>query len=367
MSEYYVGLMSGTSMDGIDAAVVDFSGNGPVLVSTHTQPWPDNLLNDLHASRKLEDDELDCLDALDVTIGEHFADATNQLLKKAGIVPKDIVAIGSHGQTLRHRPDAEQPFSLQLGNAEVITQQTGINVVSDFRTADIKAGGQGAPLAPAFHEAVFRSQNEDRAVLNIGGIANLTLLPADNAKPVTGFDSGPGNTLMDAWIKKTKNKSYDVDGEFAASGHVNEILLKSFLSDAYFEKIPPRSTGFEAFNLNWLNAHMKDKLPDQDVQATLCELTARSISDAVKHYANSTARLLVCGGGVHNRYLMARIKHYLNNCTVESTEALDLHPDWVEAMAFAWLARRALNGQTGNLPSVTGARKAVVLGSITYA
>jgi anhydro-N-acetylmuramic acid kinase len=347
--------------------VVDFSGNSPVLVSTHTQPWPDNLLNDLHASRKLEDDELDRLDALDTVIGKHFADATNQLLKKTGIASKDIVAIGSHGQTLRHRPDAEQPFSLQLGNAEVITQQTGINVVSDFRTADIKAGGQGAPLAPAFHEAVFRSQNQARAVLNIGGIANLTLLPADNAEPVTGFDSGPGNTLMDAWIKKIKNKRYDVDGEFAASGQVNETLLKSFLSDAYFEKTPPRSTGFEDFNLNWLNAHMKDKLPEQNVQATLCELTARSISDAVKRYANSITRLLVCGGGVHNRYLMTRIKHYLNNCAVESTETLGLHPDWVEAMAFAWLARRTLNGLTGNLPSVTGARKAVVLGSITYA
>jgi anhydro-N-acetylmuramic acid kinase len=365
MPEYYVGLMSGTSMDGIDAALVDFSGDRPVLVSTHSQSWPNDLLKELHACRELEDAELRHLDKLDNTIGEHFADATNQLLQKAGVSSKDILAIGSHGQTIRHRPDTKQPFSLQLGNAEVIAQQTGIKVVSDFRTADIKAGGQGAPLAPAFHNSVFRSRDENRAVLNIGGIANLTLLPADTDEPVTGFDTGPGNTLMDAWVKETKGESYDADGKFAASGQVNENLLKSFLSDAYFEKTPPKSTGFEDFNLDWLNSHMKDNLPEQDVQATLCELTARSISDAVKRYASSTTRLLVCGGGVHNHYLMTRIKHYLNECDVESTEALGIHPDWVEAMAFAWLARQTIKGLPGNLPSVTGAHKAVVLGNIS--
>lgn len=366
MPEYYVGLMSGTSMDGIDAALVDFSGNSPVLVSTYAQPWPNDVVNDLLASRQLEDSELDQLDALDAVIGEHFADATQQLLDKAGIDCRNILAIGSHGQTIRHRPDAENPFSLQLGNADVITQQTGINVVSDFRTADIKAGGQGAPLAPAFHEAVFRSHSEDRVILNIGGIANLTLLPADNTESVTGFDSGPGNTLMDAWVKKTKNQSYDIDGEFAASGQVNETLLASLLDDPYFEKPAPKSTGFESFNLDWLESRATEQLPDQDVQATLCELTARSISDAVKHYASSTALLLVCGGGIHNKYLMTRIKHHLNNCVVDSTEVMGIPPDWVEAMAFAWLARQTLNHQTGNLPSVTGARTAVVLGAITY-
>lgn len=367
MPEYYVGLMSGTSMDGIDAALVDFSGNSPVLIGAHAQPWPNDVLNELHSSRKLEDDELDRLDALDAVIGEHFADATKRLLHKTGIDFKNILAIGSHGQTLRHRPDAKIPFSLQLGNADVITQQTGINVVSDFRTNDIRAGGQGAPLAPAFHEAVFRSQSEDRAILNIGGIANLTLLPAERTKPVTGFDSGPGNTLMDMWMKKTKNHSHDVDGAFAASGQVNETLLTSLLDDTYFEKPAPKSTGFETFNLNWLESRMTEQLPNQDVQATLCELTAKSISDAVKRYASSTARLLVCGGGIHNKYLMTRIKHHLNDCVVDSTEVMGFPPDWVEAMAFAWLARQTLNSQAGNLPSVTGAREAVVLGKITYA
>lgn len=358
-------------MDGIDAALVDFSGSNPILISTHNQSWPESLLKNLLACRTLEDNELHSLEALDVAIGEHFSDATNHLLQKAGVNSRDILAIGSHGQTIRHRPDAEQPFSLQLGNAEVIAQRTGINVVSDFRSADIKAGGQGAPLAPAFHNAVFRDTGEDRAILNIGGIANITLLPANNSEPVIGFDSGPGNTLMDAWMRKIKNQSYDIGGVFAASGRVDDTLLASLLSDAYFEKSPPKSTGFEDFNLNWLNSYidlrLTGKLSTQDIQATLCELTARSICDAVRHHASSTSRLLVCGGGIHNHTLMNRIQHYLNHCVIESTETLGVPPDWVEAMAFAWLARRTMNGQTGNLPSVTGAREAVVLGEITYA
>ncbi len=364
MPEYYVGLMSGTSMDGIDAVLVDFSGNQPEVVSTHSQPWPDTVLDELHAARKLKDSELNHLDALDKTIGEHFAAATNQLLQKVGIDSTEVLAIGSHGQTIRHRPDAEQPFSLQIGNAKVIAKQTGIQVVSDFRTADIQAGGQGAPLAPAFHADFFRSQNEDRAVLNIGGIANLTFLPADANQPVTGFDTGPGNTLMDSWMKKTKNLPYDKKGVLAASGKFDENLLASLLSDPFFKKSPPKSTGFEEFNLNWLDAHMKTKLTEQDVQATLCELTAASIGETVKNYASSTKRLFVCGGGVHNQYLMARLKHHLNNCSIKSTEVLHIHPDWVEAIAFAWLARRTLNNLPGNLPSVTGARESVVLGSI---
>ncbi len=365
MPEYYVGLMSGTSMDGIDAVLVDFSGSLPQVVSTLSQPWPDTALDELHTTRKLKDNELNHLDALDESIGEIFADTTNQLLQKVGIDATEILAIGSHGQTIRHRPDAEQPFSLQAGNAKVIAKQTGITVVSDFRTADINAGGQGAPLAPAFHADIFRSQHEDRAILNIGGIANLTLLPADSTQPVTGFDTGPANTLMDAWIKKVNNVPYDNDGAFAASGKTNESLLTSLLSDDYFKKSPPKSTGFEDFNLNWLEKHIKRKLAAQNVQATLCELTAISISQAMENYASSTKHLFVCGGGIHNQHLMARLKHHLNNCTIESTEALHIHPDWVEAIAFAWLARRTLNGQAGNLSSVTGASEAVVLGEIT--
>jgi anhydro-N-acetylmuramic acid kinase len=353
-------------MDGIDAVLVDFSGGHPEVVSTHSQPWPDRILEQLHACRELDDTELNHLDELDESIGKSFANATNQLLEKVGVDAHEIRAIGSHGQTIRHRPGADQPFSLQIGSAEVIKQQTGISVVSDFRTADIEAGGQGAPLAPAFHADVFSSQREKRAILNIGGIANLTLLPADKNSPVTGFDTGPGNTLMDAWIKKSRNEPFDEGGTYAASGKVNANLLAALLNDDYFKKVPPKSTGFEDFNLNWLDKHVKRKLADRNIQATLCELTAISISDAMKNYAASTKHVLVCGGGVHNQHLMARIKHHLNHCTVESTEVLHVHPDWVEAIAFAWLARRTLNRQTGNLPSVTGARDKVVLGSVSY-
>ncbi len=370
MSEYYVGLMSGTSMDGIDAALVDFSSSKtPNLVCTHSHSWPDDVYQELLASRKLPDDQLDQLHALDIHLGEIFAKATLTLLDKAKLTAKDIIAIGNHGQTIRHRPDAIQPFSLQMGDAKTLAQKTGIRVVSDFRTADIEAGGQGAPLAPAFHEAVFRSGTENRGILNIGGIANLTILPRDQTQAVIGFDTGPGNNMMDAWIAKSCGKSFDRNGDFARSGKINEGLLNQCLSDTYFKAMPPKSTGFEQFNLDWLNTQLDrcaDKnLNDADIQATLCELTARSISDAIREYGQSINHLLVCGGGVHNGYLMERIQQALPNCKVESTEVCGVHPDWVEAMAFAWLAKRTINNQPGNLPSVTGAKKPTVLGNMT--
>ena len=371
MSEYYIGLMSGTSMDGIDAALVDFSAASPTrapqLVSHHSAPWPDAIINELLACRELSDTELHGLTHLDRLVGEQFASATEHLLQRSGVAASEVMAIGSHGQTVRHRPGIEHPFSLQLGSAGVIARHTGIDVVSDFRTADIEAGGQGAPLAPAFHEAIFSSDSENRCVLNIGGISNLTLLPADKHLPVTGFDSGPGNTLLDAWMSKHKNQSYDAEGSFARTGRSNEPLLESLLADSYFQRPPPKSTGFEDFNLHWLESHMSQTLPVEDVQATLCELTARTVADAVHNLAVPTDRLLVCGGGVHNRYLMERLGDYLHHCEVESTTEQGINPDWVEAMAFAWLARQTMNDLPGNLPSVTGARKAVVLGKITHA
>ncbi|MDH5388821.1 MAG: anhydro-N-acetylmuramic acid kinase [Gammaproteobacteria bacterium] len=369
MSEYYVGLMSGTSMDGIDAVVVDFSSSKtPKLICTYSHPLPVDVYRELLASRELADDKLNQLHALDIRLGEIFAEATLALLDKAKLTAKDIVAIGNHGQTIRHRPDADQPFSLQIGDAKTLAQKTGIRVISDFRTADIKAGGQGAPLAPAFHKAVFQSETETRGILNIGGIANITVLPADKSLTVTGFDTGPGNNMMDAWMAKTHNKNFDKNGEFARSGQINEDLLNLCLSDVYFKTTPPKSTGFEQFNLDWFNQQLKnsgnEKLNAADRQATLCELTARSIADAVVSTADIN-HLLVCGGGVHNSYLMGRIQLALPNCKVESSEVCGVHPDWVEAMAFAWLAKRTINQQTGNLPSVTGAKKAVMLGSIT--
>jgi anhydro-N-acetylmuramic acid kinase len=365
MPEYYVGLMSGTSMDGIDAALVDFSGDSPALISTHNQPWPSHILSKLHASQKLDNNEIRELDALDTTLGEHFADATNQLLQHAGIETSDILAIGSHGQTVRHCPDAKHPFSLQLGKAEVITKQTGIHVISDFRTADIKAGGQGAPLVPAFHQAVFQNTELNRVIVNIGGIANITVLPKDPAQSVTGFDTGPGNTLMNAWMMKTLQQAYDKDGTLAASGTTDATLLATLLTDKYFALTPPKSTGFELFNLGWLDQHIKHDMEIADIQSTLCDLTATSIIRAINQYATDMDEIFICGGGAHNTELMGRIQN-LTKCPVKTTRHLGIDPDWVEAMAFAWLARRTLNGQTGNLPSVTGARENVVLGSINY-
>lgn len=367
MSEYYVGLMSGTSMDGIDAVVVDFSNEkNPKLLCSHSHSWPDDVYQQLLASRQLADAQLDQLHDLDIHLAEIFAEATLTLLEKAKLSAKDIIAIGNHGQTIRHRPDATPPFSLQMGDAKTLAQKTGIPVVSDFRTADIKAGGQGAPLAPAFHQAVFRSETETRGILNIGGIANLTVLAADQSKPVTGFDTGPGNNMMDAWTVKNYGGKFDDKGNFARSGTVNDKLLKQCLSDAYFKIPAPKSTGFEQFNLDWFNTqqdHCEDKnISVTDIQATLCELTVRSISDAMNP---SIKHLLVCGGGVHNDYLIQRLQQHLPDCKIESTEVYGIHPDWVEAMAFAWLAKQTINKQTGNLPSVTGASKAVVLGSIT--
>jgi len=351
-------------MDGIDAALMDFSTSPPKLIYSCSKPWSRDLHSNLLATRKLSDDALGHLQVLDTEIGEAFANVSNEMLKKTGIAATNIIAIGSHGQTVRHRPNATKPFSLQLGKASVLANLTGIKVISDFRTADIEAGGQGAPLAPAFHAAAFRTSSEKRAILNIGGIANITVLPEDKTKLVRGFDSGPGNTLMDAWILKTKSTSYDLSGSFARKGKINEALLASFLSDAYFQKKPPKSTGFEDFNLNWINTHLKDNLPAEDVQATLCELTAVSITDAIHRCGLSNARILVCGGGIHNTYLMERIKYHMKGGVVESTDKLGINPDFVEAIAFAWLARQTIKRLPGNLPSVTGARKAVVLGKL---
>jgi anhydro-N-acetylmuramic acid kinase len=366
MPEYYVGLMSGTSMDGIDAALVDFSNSQIKLIASHLKSWPDQISEEIIASYQLSDDDLKTLDQLDASTGEMFAHATNELLEKADIDASDVHAIGSHGQTIRHRPDIPNPYSLQIGNARTISTLTGINVVSDFRTADIQAGGEGAPLAPAFHEAIFRHSGENRTVLNIGGIANFTVLPADTTQAVIGFDSGPGNTIMDAWTLKHQNKTYDKDGSWAASGKINTALLKRLLQDEYFSRDAPKSTGFEYFNCEWLESHLEEDLSTEDIQATLCELTAQSIAEAIKRY-NADSRILVCGGGYHNQYLIKRLQTHLPENTIESTEDYGVHPDWVEAMAFAWLARQTMNGVPGNLPSVTGAITATVLGTITNA
>jgi len=320
----------------------------------------------LIAARDIPDEELHTLSSLDEQSAEVFAAACFSLLEKTSFQAKDIIAIGNHGQTIRHRPDIAEPFSLQIGNAQKLASLTGIDVISDFRNADIKAGGQGAPLAPAFHQAVFQLNNINRVIVNIGGIANITVLPADKNLTVTGFDCGPGNTLMDAWIMQQQQQKYDADGALASSGKTDAGLLARLLMDDYFQLPPPKSTGFEYFNLAWLKHFIENEMSAADVQSTLCDLTATSIIRAINQYAPDNEEIYVCGGGVHNTEIMQRLQA-LTRCPVMTTEKLGVHPDWVEAMAFAWLAYRNIHQQPGNLPSVTGAKNRIILGKKTLA
>jgi len=348
-------------MDGIDAALVDFSSTHPVLIATHSHAWPDDIQQALIAARELPNDKLDTLSALDEKTAVIFADAVSELLTNTSYQSDDIIAIGNHGQTIRHRPDIAEPFSLQIGNAQKLADLTGIDVISDFRTADIAAGGQGAPLAPAFHQAVFQRDDINRVIVNIGGIANITVLPANQDQNIIGFDCGPGNTLMDAWISQQQQQKYDSDGAFARSGKTDAGLLARLLMDDYFQLTPPKSTGFEYFNLEWLNRFIEKKITTADIQSTLCDLTATSIIRAINQYAPDSEEIYICGGGAHNKELMRRLQS-LTRCPVATTEKAGIHPDWVEAMAFAWLAYRNVHQQTGNLPSVTGATRATILG-----
>ena len=311
-----------------------------------------------------QDVSLDEVGALDTAIGEAFAAAALQLLREANLSGAEITAIGSHGQTLRHQPSGAHPFTWQIGNPDIIAERTGITTVADFRRRDVAAGGEGAPLAPALHQAVLGSATETRAVLNIGGIGNVTWLPPDGV-PV-GFDTGPGNCLMDGWSDRHRGIAFDRDGEWAASGRVDSQLLQLLLSEPYFRKPPPKSTGRELFNLGWLDSHLsqlKVALSPADVQSTLCELTALSLATACQQLGHAQ-RALLCGGGAHNQELRRRLESQLAGTVVATTAAFNLDPDYVEAAAFAWLASRTLAGLPGNLPAVTGARHRVVLGSI---
>lgn len=360
----YIGLISGTSMDGIDAALVECSDAQTRLIATHAEQYPAAVHGRLVEATRIEDPLAADLSRLDAEIGRAFAAAANALLAAAAIRPEAVTAIGSHGQTIRHAPDAALPYTLQIGNPRLISALTGIDVVADFRTPDMQAGGQGAPLVPAFHHAVFAAQ-EPRVVLNIGGIANITILPDRQAGRVSGFDTGPGNTLMDAWARRSLHAPLDRNGDFAAAGTVIDALLDSLLDDPYFNRNPPKSTGPEHFNLEWLLARSAvSGLRPQDVQATLCELTATSIAMAIQGHAPGTTRVLVCGGGAYNRRLMQRLAARLDGIAVTTTRDYGIAPDWVEAAAFAWLARQRLTGLPGNLPAVTGAREPVLLGEI---
>jgi anhydro-N-acetylmuramic acid kinase len=365
---HYIGLMSGTSVDGIDAAVVSIStDNRPVLVNTHAHPIDAATRGNIQALMRDGLNEIERLGELDVALAELFAEAANAVIKKAGLVKKDIRAIGSHGQTIRHRPRAEYPFTLQIGNPSVIAERTGITTVADFRARDMAAGGQGAPMVSAFHQRIFHSAQHNRAIINIGGIANVTYLPADASQPVIGFDTGPGNTLLDQWINQHHARAHDEAGQWAATGQASKELLEKLLADPYFSTAPPKSTGREHFNMEWLQAHLKKlatPLPPANVQATLLQLTAQTIAQALREFLPKTQEAYVCGGGAHNRELMSSLLANMPGITVATTDNLGMSPDWVEAAAFAWLAHQTLERQPGNLPSVTGAKRAVILGGI---
>ncbi len=355
-------------MDSVDAVLVDFSRRSPVLIHSHSHPIPRDLHKDLCSCVEApENTGIQVLGDLDTRLGRLFAEAALALLDSADKPAAEIMAIGSHGQTVLHQPDGANPFSMQLGNPACIVEMTGITTVAGFRSRDLAAGGQGAPLVPGFHAHMFSDGQEARVILNLGGIANITLLPGVKAS-VEGFDTGPGNLLLDQWCQRCCGQPYDTSGTWAATGQVHTELLESMLSDPFFQQRPPKSTGCERFNMAWLNAAI-DKLSGTapaaaDIQATLTELTAQTAADAIRDFSVNTQRVLVCGGGVHNQDLIARLRKQLTGCPVESTNNHGLDPDWVEAVAFAWLAKQTLDGKPGNIPAVTGARHPVVLGAI---
>ncbi len=367
MSEYFIGLMSGTSMDAVDAVLVQFQRDRPNLIATHTHPFDPKFRRRLAALCQPGKNEIARFGALDVELGTVFAAAAQRLLAESAVPATQVRAIGSHGQTIRHQPDETPAYTLQIGDPSTIAEETGIATIADFRRRDVAAGGQGAPLTPAFHAAVFRSSRHHRVVVNIGGIANVTLLPADPAQPTTGFDTGPGNAIMDAWAGRHHRGTMDKGGSWAAAGSVDAKLLERMLNDPYFSRLPPKSTGREYFGLQWLDRNLKKhrkRMLRKNVQATLCELTAASIAQAVERYAPDAQEVIACGGGTHNLALMFRLQALLGARQMCSSEDYGIDPDWVEAMAFAWLAKRTLDGHPGNLPAVTGARHTVILGGI---
>jgi anhydro-N-acetylmuramic acid kinase len=366
MPEKYIGLMSGSSLDGIDAVLVSFESSSPLLHAHLVHPLDPELVSELDALTRPGSDELARLCRADVSLGECFADAVTSLLDQAGIAGSQVSAIGSHGQTVRHYPDIQTPTTLQIADPNIIAERTGLTTVADFRRRDIAAGGQGAPLVPAFHQAVLHDPEYNRVIVNIGGIANLTLLPAKPESGISGFDTGPGNALLDAWIKQQRNEAYDYHGEWAASGKVHPELLTALLGEPYFFRLAPKSTGRDIFNLDWLTNCWPTvaELSPVDVQATLLELTAVTIADAIQQASPVPEQVLVCGGGVHNISLLQRLNTLLPAQQILSTKDVGLDPDWIEAMAFAWLARQTLHHQAGNLPAVTGASHPVVLGGI---
>lgn len=367
MAELYIGLMSGTSLDAIDAVLVDFSSGTPHLLSAHNEPLPVALRNTLLALNRPAAGEIARMAQADVELGRVSARVVNKLLARHNTDPSGIRAIGSHGQTIRHRPDADIPYTLQIGDPSTIAELTGITTVADFRRRDLAAAGQGAPLMPAFHAAHLRVNDVSRVIVNIGGMANITLLPANPNKAVTGFDTGPGNVLMDGWYQRHQKGDYDKGGHWAASGRPDPAFLQRLQRDKFFHLAPPKSTGRDHFDMRWLDRLIKrhgKRLQRKHVQASLCELSAWSIATAIHEHAGDAHDVIVCGGGVHNTALMFRLQALLDGRQVLSSEDFGIDPDYMEAIGFAWLAKQTLDGKPGNLPSVTGATHPVILGAI---
>lgn len=362
MGRYYIGLLSGTSMDAIDAGIVDFQNAYPKLIASHAENIPDDLKLRTRQLCHPGYNEINRLGELEIEWGQLFAKAVIHLLKASNVATKDIIAIGSHGQTVRHSPKTRHPFTLQMGDPNTIAALTGITTVADFRRMDIAHGGQGAPLAPAFHHYLFQNPDHDTLVVNIGGIANITYLPADTSKKMLGYDTGPGNTLLDAWCRQHMNKPFDAHGTWAMQGEVHPGLLTRLLSDPYFSQPAPKSTGPEYFNLNWLNS----SISSVDTQRTLLELTAQTIvNDSLKLAATRFCEVLICGGGARNTALMHRIQALLGNqFSVLTTESKSIPSDWLEAMLFAWLAKMRIEKIPLDLTSITGSSNPVILGGI---
>lgn len=361
--EFYAGVMSGTSLDGIDAVVADFapaSGRPCELLAATTLPFPSALRDELAALQRAGDDELARAARTANILADLYADAILATVQSAGISVADLVAAGVHGQTVRHRPD--QGFTLQLNNPARVAERAGVTVIADFRSRDIAAGGEGAPLVPAFHAALFAGATH-RVVVNIGGIANLTDLPPDGA--VRGFDTGPGNVLLDTWHARHRGGGYDIDGVWARTGRIDHALLDTLLAEPFFARRPPKSTGRDLFDARWLDAALDGRpVAPADVQATLVALTARTIGDAIRAECPGASEVLVCGGGAKNPALMSALAVGLAPRALATTAALGIAVEQVEALAFAWLARETLAGRPGNLPAVTGALGARVLGAI---
>lgn len=358
--ELFVGLMSGTSLDGVDAVLVRFVGNKPHCLTTHFRPFSDEIRAEALALQRQCNDQLRRSLLLANTLADVYAESTNELLAKAAVAASAVRAIGCHGQTLLHSPG--DGYSLQLNNPARLVEKTGIPVVADFRNRDIAAGGQGAPLVPAFHDAVFRHPSVHRVVLNVGGIANVTNLEPGRA--TTGFDCGPGNMLLDAWCQEHTGAAYDAMGDWGARGNVLPELLARLRAHPFYGEVPPKSCGREEFDLATLRSSLTGGERAVDVQTTLLTLTASVVAESVGRWCPGAEELYVCGGGSHNLALMNALADALPTLRITTTDALGLAVDWVEAIAFAWLARQNLLALAGNLPAATGAQGPRVLGAL---